>query len=130
MARPQKFTDEQIIEALGKSKGLVYVAATTFLKCDPSTIHQRAKKSKAVAAAIEQERGLLVDMAELILTKALEKGDLRAAEFVLRTIGKQRGYVERQEVVQPEYVKSEIVVEIIEPKPRPATTPGTQPEVK
>lgn len=97
MARLQKYTDEQIIEALKATKGMVYLAAER-VGCEADTIYNRAKKSKAVAEVIRAERGKVVDTSELRLFTAILNGEAWAVLFSLRTLGKDRGYVERQEV--------------------------------
>lgn len=50
-----------------------------------------------MARVIEDERNSLVDMAEIQLIKAVQEGNFKAVREVLRTLGKNRGYVERME---------------------------------
>ena len=78
-------------------KGMVCLAAAK-LGCDPDTIHNRAKTSRAVAQSLREERGRVVDLAELKLFKAIENGERWAVQLCLKTLGRDRGYVERQEV--------------------------------
>lgn len=89
-------TDAEIIAALKATGGMVYLAARQ-LGCEPKTIYNRRDKSKAVYDAIEQQRGELVDMAEVGLKKAIIEGNVTAMIWVTKTQGKNRGYVERQE---------------------------------
>jgi hypothetical protein len=97
MGRPRKYTDEQIIDALRETKGMVYLAAQN-IGCEADTIYNRAKQCKEIAALIEEERGKVIDKAELKLFDAIQAGEPWAIRMVLATIGKHRGYVERQEV--------------------------------
>lgn len=100
MARPVgtvEYTNEQIIQALKETKGLITLAADK-LRCSTDTIRNRAKKVKAVEQVLNDEREKLVDTAELALNKAVLSGEAWAVTLVLKTIGKNRGYVERQEV--------------------------------
>lgn len=100
MARPtgsNEYSTESIIKALKETKGLVTLAADK-LKCQPQTIYNRAKTVKAVQQTIDDERDKLVDTAELALNKAVLGGEAWAVQLVLKTLGKNRGYVERQEV--------------------------------
>lgn len=97
--RPIKHTDAQIRSALLKCKGMVYLAAKV-LGCDQSTIHRRAKINPKLRAVIEQERGELVDYAELALLDAVTRKEAWAVCFTLKTQGRIRGYVERSELVQ------------------------------
>lgn len=102
----RKYTDEAIVEALNRTKGLVYLAAEN-LGCDPSTIFRRANVSENVASAIKRARGRMVDLAEAKLWKLINDENPTAILFFLKTQAKDRGYVERTEVVQiPSDVKS------------------------
>jgi len=86
-----------IIAALERTHGMIYLAAKE-LACSPHTIYRRAEKEKKVQDIINSYRGQLVDKAELKLEQAVMAGEPWAVQFSLRTIGKSRGYVERQEV--------------------------------
>ncbi len=99
--RKKQYTVQQIIDALTKSKGMVYLAAKA-LDCDPSTIHRRANTNKQIRAAIEASRGEVLDVAEVALMAAIQRQEAWAIAFALKTIGKGRGYVERvQQEVGP-----------------------------
>ena len=124
MARPRVYTNEQIITALGECKGLVFVAAKK-IGCDPDTIYRRARSTKSVAAALRRQRGELVDTAELALYNAILAGEAWAVTLCLKTLGKDRGYVESTEQLLRGEIRQEIVVEIVEsPGYRSASTNG------
>ncbi len=91
MGRPQKYTDKEIISALEKHKGAIYLAAE-YLGCHPDTVYERAKKVKGVQNAIDRHRGKLLDVAELALYNAVVKGENWAIAFCLKSIGRDRGY--------------------------------------
>lgn len=95
--RPDKYTNEQITQALETYNGLVYLAAR-FLHCSPNTIYNRAKRVAKIQEVINNSRGVLVDHAELALRNAVLSGQPWAVSLVLKTLGKDRGYVERQEI--------------------------------
>lgn len=86
-----------IMAALERTHGMIYLAAKE-LSCSPHTIYRRAEKDKKVQDIIDSYRGQLIDKAELKLEQAVMSGEPWAVQFSLRTIGKARGYVERQEV--------------------------------
>jgi hypothetical protein len=113
MAGKPKFTDTQIIAALKEDLGMIFLAAKR-LGCDPSTIHRRVNKSVAVKAAVESHRGELIDVAEVALMAAVQAKQPWAIAFTLRTIGKGRGYVEKQEIsiVPPEQIDAAIDSEL------------------
>ena len=96
MARTEKYTDASIVETLRLTKGMVYLAAER-LGCDAGTIFKRARKRPAVRAAIDAERGKVVDAAELKLFTGIMNGEPWAVQLCLKTLGRDRGYVERSE---------------------------------
>ena len=97
MAGKLKFSNADIIKALEEKKGMIYLAAK-LIGCHPDTIFKRARRSKAIQAAIDSARGVMLDNAETKLDTAINNGESWAIAFALRTIGRNRGYVERQEV--------------------------------
>lgn len=92
------YSNDQLIEAIRQSRGRIRVAARS-LGCTVNVFHDRRKVSREVDDAIREAREELVDLAEESLVKLLEEHDFRAINLVLRTLGKDRGYVERIETV-------------------------------
>lgn len=90
-------TKEGIIAALIANNGLIHPAAKS-LGCTPQTIYSWRDKDADVKAAIENARDSIVDAAEKALLKAVENGEPWAVSLTLKTIGKGRGYTERQEI--------------------------------
>lgn len=99
MAR--SITNADIEAALRRTKGMIYLAARE-LQCQPSTIYRRLARSPELKELHEALHGEVGDVAELKLYQSIQDGDLRAIAFYLRTKGKHRGYVERQEVSGPD----------------------------
>lgn len=100
-ARPRKRrvdspTDAAMAEALTKTGGRVYKAAA-LLGCNPSTIYSRMASNPDIAAICEYADGALVDAAEDALLASVREREAWAVCFTLKTKGKRRGYVERQE---------------------------------
>ena len=56
------------------------------------------KSSVAIREACDNARGELIDISEQKLRAAVMNGEPWAVAMVLKTIGKHRGYVERQEL--------------------------------
>ncbi len=96
MARTQEYTDESMIVALRQTKGMVYDAAD-IVGCCADTIYERAKESPAVKEAMKRERGKFVDKCQRKLDDAVEAGEPWAIQMGLKTLGKDRGFVEREE---------------------------------
>jgi hypothetical protein len=90
------YTAAQMIAALHECKGMVFLAARR-LGCSPQTIANYCKRYPSVQAAKDAERGELIDTAELKLWQSVEKGEAWGISLVLKTLGKERGYVERTE---------------------------------
>jgi len=92
----RKYTPQQVIAALTESRGMVTVAAKR-LTCDPCTVRKYCHRYPAVREALYEARETTTDVAELALFKAIEAGESWAVTLYLKTIGKERGYVERTE---------------------------------
>lgn len=99
MAR-QRYTVEQVVEALHKSRGAKTTAAEA-LGCTDETVNNYEKRYLSVRQVIAHYRERRIDVAESKLDAALDKGEAWAVMFTLKTQGKSRGYVERQEVSGP-----------------------------
>lgn len=95
--KPNQFTAEQVIRAIRGSRGIKSAIAKR-LQCNRRTVDNYIARFPTVKEAYEEEREATVDIAELELMKHLNAGSLPAIFFVLKTIGKDRGYVERQEL--------------------------------
>ena len=93
----EKYTAAQVIAAVRETKGMLTIAAKR-LGCDPVTIYRYVREYPTVAAAVKEQRESVTDMAELALYKAIQEGEGWAVCFYLKTQGKGRGYIERQEI--------------------------------
>jgi hypothetical protein len=93
----RSYNDQEIIKALLASHGLVSHAARR-LKCTPGTIQNHIKNNTEVAAACQQARDTMLDFTESKLFESIKGGDLHAIIFYLKTQGKSRNYIERQEL--------------------------------
>jgi len=62
------------------------------LGCGRSTVYRYVNRYPSVYEALEDERGELLGIAEGGLFERVQKGDLKAIMFVLKTKGKDRGY--------------------------------------
>lgn len=110
----RRWTDQELIDALRHTKGMVYLAAK-HLGCNHETISIRAKKSKAVAREMRTQRGEFVDNSELRFIAAVNRDEPWAIAMALRTLGKDRGYVEKTELDINDARKLVIIEEIVEP---------------
>jgi hypothetical protein len=87
----------QMLMALDKSLGVVTEAAR-MINMDPSTHHRWIKQNDAYKEAVMSVKDASLDFAETALFEKMKKGDTAAIIFYLKTQGKVRGYVERNEL--------------------------------
>ena len=112
----QKYKTENVIGAIRKSRGLIALAARE-LGCPRSTIYRYIDRHPTVKKAVEEERDSLIDLAEQKLFEHVENGNLPAIMFVLKTIGKDRGYWEQRGEQKPSHFDDTIQVTHIEVVP-------------
>ena len=87
----------KVIEAIKESNGLLTLAAKK-AGCTYWTVWNYSKQFPSVAKAIEESHETMLDFAEGKLYSKIRDGDNTAIIFYLKTQGKSRGYIERQEV--------------------------------
>ena len=87
---------EEIGEALRKTGGFVSKTAE-ILELTPQAIYKRIREDDELRAILDNIEGAYLDLAESKLIKAIGNEHKWAIEFYLKTKGKKRGYVERQE---------------------------------
>ena len=119
----EKYPVGKVVEAIHETRGLVTMAAKR-LRCDPDTIRNYAARHPTVAAALKEERDKMTDIAELALFTELHKRAPWAVCFYLKTQGKDRGYIERQEVSGPDGRPIEHMVAIANLVDLAAQAPG------
>jgi hypothetical protein len=61
-------------------------------------MHNYVRRYATVAAEVTSQRDVLLDMTEAKLFEQVNRGNITAIIFTLKTLGKSRGYIERQEV--------------------------------
>lgn len=103
-----KYNAEMMIGAIQEASGNLSHAAR-ILHCSRTTVHKYVNNFITVRAVYEEENDKFIDEAEAQLKKAVKRGSLPAVFFALKTKGKHRGYVERQEVEQSGKLQVEYV---------------------
>lgn len=97
MSDKPHYTTQQMIDALMEARGMVTVAASV-VGCHPLTVRAYMRRYPTVAQALLDAREAMTDVAEMALYDAIVARESWAVTLYLKTIGKSRGYVERQEV--------------------------------
>jgi len=92
-----KSTEKQTIEAIKGSAGIVSTIAKR-LEVDWHTAESYIKKYPEALKSFQDEREGILDMAEATILTAIKSGDTGSAKWLLSTIGKKRGFTEKQEI--------------------------------
>ena len=86
-----------MIDAMSKTLGIV-TSACKAVGITRQTHYRWMKEDSEYKAQIEELDNVALDFAESSLHKQIKDGNTAATIFYLKTKGKRRGYVERQEV--------------------------------
>ncbi len=88
-----------MVEALEKSLGIVTTACKT-VGISRQTHYDWMQQDELYKAAVEGIADIALDFAESKLHASIANGSDTATIFYLKTKGKKRGYIERQEIEQ------------------------------
>ena len=104
---------ESILKALEQSLGVVTVACK---KADipRSTFYKWINEDEAFAIAVNDIENIALDFAESQLHSQIGNGNTSATIFYLKTKGKKRGYIERQEITGADGMPTNFQIEIID----------------
>lgn len=92
-----QLTIEQYEDALRKAGGFISYAAKS-LNVSPSAVTQRVKANEHLQQVLREVKDSYLDLSEAALLKKIKAGDLGAICFYLKCQGKDRGYVEKQQI--------------------------------
>ena len=92
----ERFKAAQVIEAIELAKGNLAQAAR-LLKCNRNTVYGYINRYSTVKEAYERVNEETIDYVEDKLMNQIDRGNITAIIFFLKTKAKHRGYVERQE---------------------------------
>jgi hypothetical protein len=90
-----------MIEALTKSLGIVTLACKE-VDIARQTHYRWMQEDEKYKQDVEDVADIALDFAESKLHKQIDKEDTTATIFYLKTKGKKRGYIERQEITGAE----------------------------
>jgi len=88
---------KNMIEALEKSLGIV-TTACRMVGISRETHYRWLREDEEYKEAVEAIADLTLDFVESKLHKQIEKGEVSSTIFYLKTKGKKRGYIEKQEI--------------------------------
>lgn len=128
--RKSALVAEEVALAIGKYNGNL-AAVARHLNVDRHTVKAFIDQRPTLQQALLNTREGFLDEAESSLYQAVKQRKPWAVCFVLKTLGKSRGYIERQQVESIDGTKLEIVEEIVvaRTKTQEADSPSVDPAV-
>ena len=100
-----------MIEALEKTLGVVTTAAK-MVGIERTTHYKWMENDTEYKANVDDVQNVVLDFAESALHKMVENHNPAATLFLLKTKGKKRGYIERQEIEHSSNVETDITFEV------------------
>ena len=104
---------KQVVEALEKCLGVVTTACKQ-TGVNRSTFYEWYNKDEEFKKAVDSIGDIALDFAESQLHKQIKDGNTPATIFYLKTKGKRRGYIERQEITGADGSPTSFKIEIID----------------
>lgn len=98
--RHNGYSAAEMIEAIQGAGGILAQAAKG-LGCSRTTVYNYLRKFPTVQAAYDEANETALDFSEFKLMQHIRQDNLTAVIFHLKCKGKERGYVERQEISGP-----------------------------
>jgi hypothetical protein len=110
MANRQVSTHKKrlMLKALEKSLSVVTTAVRS-VGINRQTHYNWLKDDPKYAAEVKSIEDITLDFAESQLHKQIQDGNVTATIFLLKTKGKKRGYVERQEIQHDSSIESKLI---------------------
>ena len=115
MDKSRHIKKEAMLQALENSLGVVTVACKS-ANIPRSTYYKWLKEDKEFADQVKEIENIALDFAESQLHTQIKDGSTPATIFYLKTKGKKRGYIEKQELdlTSAEPVKIKVNIDGIE----------------
>jgi hypothetical protein len=89
--------DKVLIDAIIKHRGILAQVARSVGR-SRQAVNDRVKRNPKLQAAVKEARATFIDDGENALVKAVKNQEAWAVSLLLKTLGKNRGYVEKQEL--------------------------------
>lgn len=99
-----RLSKKAMISALEKSLGIV-TSAAKIVQIDRGTHYRWMSEDSQYKTAVDSISDIALDFAESQLHKQIQSGEVSSTIFYLKTKGKNRGYIERQEITGKDGVK-------------------------
>ena len=113
MNKSRHIKKESILKALEQSLGVVNNACKA-AEIPRSTFYKWLKEDEEFAKQVEDIANVALDFAESQLHEQIRENSTAATIFYLKTKGKKRGYIERQEITGADGIPTSFQIEIID----------------
>ena len=113
MDKSRHIKKESILKALEHSLGVVTVACRN-AEIPRSTYYKWLNEDDKFAKEVLDIENIALDFAESHLHSQIRKNQTAATIFYLKTKGKKRGYIERQEITGADGMPTNFQIEIID----------------
>ena len=102
-----------MLKALEKNLGVVTLSCRK-ANIPRSTFYKWLKEDQEFAEQVKEIENVALDFAESELLKQIQNGIPTSTIFYLKTKGKKRGYIERQEITGADGMPNNFQIEIID----------------
>lgn len=108
MATHSDILKKKLLDALEKSLGIVTTACKS-AGCARSTFYKYMADDQEFKKAVDDISEIALDFAESKLHEQISEGNTTATIFYLKTKGKKRNYIERQEIQHDAKLESKLI---------------------
>jgi hypothetical protein len=112
MSRKNNISREKVEEAIKGSHAIVTVIAER-LDCAWCTARKYIDKWESTRELYKDEKESILDIAESVIYKSISEGNTQDAKWLLATLGRDRGFSERQELVHSGEMNQKLTIEIV-----------------
>ena len=112
MNKSEQLKKEQLLQALTKSLGIVSTACAS-VGMSRTTYYKYYNDDEQFKSQVDDISDIAIDFAESQLFELIKGGNITAVIFYLKTMGKKRGYVEKQELDLGNNFPNNITVEFV-----------------
>ena len=113
MDKSRHIKKESMLKALEKNLGVVTLSCRK-ANIPRSTFYKWLKEDQEFAEQVKEIENVALDFAESELLKQIQNGIPTSTIFYLKTKGKKRGYIERQEITGADGMPNNFQIEIID----------------
>ena len=106
-------TKKALLKALEQSLGVVTTACKN-VGIDRTTFYRYYNEDEEFKVQVDDLVNVAIDFAESQLFKQIQGGNPSSTIFYLKTKGKKRGYIERQEITGADGMPNNFQIEIID----------------